>query len=278
MTSELVVMSEYEKSVVELEETQKLCAQLMKTPHYARMGEVGIYTIVQKARSIGLSPMEALNGGVYFVQGKVELSSNTMNYLIRRAGHSIVKDEASTDDCCILRGKRADNGDTWTASFSVAEAKKAGIYKGVWEKYTSDMLFARALTRLGRQLFPDVLKGCYVEGEIRASIEAEKAEKGSYAHFDQELAQKPAIVAEIESVTKCNQPMITKTQAEDLVLLLNDCSREFRDTIKTFCGKQGVTENLENLPESLYERLLKATNKNLEECKAALQKEEEQAQ
>src|SRR6266403_4249392 len=199
---------EFSNALVELEQTQKMCATLMKTPHYARMGEVGIFTILQKARSVGLNPLDALHGGMYFVNGKLELAANTMNYMIRQKGHSITKDPKSNNHICILRGKRADNGDTWTSSFSIDEAKKAGIYKNVWEKYPDDMLFARALTRLARQLFPDVTKGCYVEGEISQAVDAERAPNQNKAEL--EVVPNP-------------EPLITIDQAHELEKVLNDC-------------------------------------------------------
>lgn len=167
----LVTVDEFDVAAKEIENTQRLCHMLMKTKHYAKLGEEGIFAVVQKAKSIGLNPLDALNGAMYYVQGKVELSANTMNYLIRSKGHSITKDAKSDKTICILHGKRADNGDTWTSSFSIDDAKKAGIYRNNWEKYTEDYLFARALTRLARQLFPDVTKGSYIEGEIQATVE-----------------------------------------------------------------------------------------------------------
>jgi len=152
--------------VKDLIESQKVCASLLTSPHYRKMGAEGIYAIVEKSRAIGINPLEALNGGMYFVQGKVELSAAMMNQLIRTQRHSITKDKRSDNTICILHGKRADNGDTWVESFSIDDAKLAGIYKNQWLKYPKDMLFARALSRLARQLFPDVICGCYVTGEI----------------------------------------------------------------------------------------------------------------
>jgi len=165
----VAIRDDFDSALIDLEKSKKLCEQLMKTPHYSKLGEVGIFTIIQKAKSTGLNVIEALNGGMYFVNGKVELTSNTMNYLIRAKGHSITKDSRSDKNVCILHGKRIDNGDTWTSSFSIEEAKMAGIYKNAWEKYPQRMLFARALSILARELFPDVIKGCYVEGEISQS-------------------------------------------------------------------------------------------------------------
>jgi hypothetical protein len=55
----------------------------------------------------------------------------------------------------------------------VSDAQKAGLVKpgGGWTKWPKDMCFARALSRLARQLFSDVIGIGYVEGEIKASDE-----------------------------------------------------------------------------------------------------------
>lgn len=166
-----------ELMIKDLENTQQMCSMLMKTPHYRKIGDEGIFAIVERSKVVGVNPMSALNGGMYYVRGKVELSAAMMNELIRSKGHSITKDKASNEKICILHGKRKDNGDTWCESFSIDDAQKAGIYANQWLKYPKDMLFARALSRLARQLFPDVIKGCYVEGEIQPEVLAPLEEK-----------------------------------------------------------------------------------------------------
>src|SRR5690349_860128 len=95
--------------LAEIENTQKICSQLMRTPHYAKMGEAGIFAVVQKAKSIGMDTLDALNGGMYFVQGKVEMSGQSMLALIRSKGHSVSMDPKSTDSKVIMYGKRVDN-------------------------------------------------------------------------------------------------------------------------------------------------------------------------
>lgn len=166
-------MNNYDLVVKDIEQMQSVCKALMNSPHYKRMGHEGIFAIVQKAQAVGMHPLEALNGAMYYVNGKVELSAQAMNKLIRKKGHSIKKDPESTATHCILHGKRADNGDTWTASFSIEDAKRAGIYRQNWEKYPEAMCFARALSLLARQLFPDVIADTYVEGEIQQAVQAE---------------------------------------------------------------------------------------------------------
>lgn len=252
MTALVAYNDDFNNSLVELEQTQKMCASLMKTPHYAKMGEVGIFTIVQKARSVGLNPLDALNGSMYFVNGKVELSANTMNYMIRSKGHSITKDPKSNRQICILHGKRADNGDTWISSFSIEEAKQAGIYKNTWEKYPEDMLFARALTRLARQLFPDVTKGCYVEGEIRDAVEADKVKP-----FDPSLLQESDAVEE----------KITLDQAKQLSDVLDSCDPKYKERVLDQLKKKypPITKLIDLTPDlfnKIYELAQKASDEH----------------
>lgn len=164
------IVTQEQNTASTVQETMKLCQMLMKTPHYQKMGQEGIFAIVQKSKAVGVDPLDALNGGMFYVQGKVEMTATMMNDLIRRHGHSITKDKKSNEQECILHGRRKDNGDTWSESFSLDDAKKAGIYRNQWLKYPKDMLFARALSRLARQLFPDVIKGCYVEKEMQQAV------------------------------------------------------------------------------------------------------------
>ena len=129
--------------------------------------EAAIQMKMLAARELGLPPMLALNKGLNVIQGSVEISARAMNAMIRRAGHSI-QERTSTDTTCELVGTRRDNGDTCTASFTIEEATRAGLVKsgGAWATWPKDMLYARALSRLARRLFADVIGSAYVEGEI----------------------------------------------------------------------------------------------------------------
>lgn len=235
-------MSLVTTNLAALEETQNLCQVLMRTPHYAKLGQEGIFAVVAKAKSLNVDPMDALNGGLYTVQGKVEMSSAMMNQLIRQCGHSIMRDAKSNDAMCILHGKRADNGDTWTESFSIEEAKRAGIYndRGPWGKYPRDMLFARALSRLARQLFPDVIKGCYVEGEI-AQIKIEDSK--------QEI-----------------QITISREEADELEVLLNRVP-EYKDQVMKFLIDSFGIKSLCEITPQLKQRIQSGALKKITEIK-----------
>lgn len=128
----------------------------------------GVLMVMLSARELGIPPMQALNGGLNLIGGKVEISARMMSALIRKAGHLMRVIECSEHSCTVA-GTRCDTGETQTASFSVAEAQKAGLVKpgSGWTKWPKDMCYARAMSRLARQLFSDVIGIGYVEGEIK---------------------------------------------------------------------------------------------------------------
>lgn len=229
----------------------KMCKELMKSKHYAAMGEPGLFAIVQKAKSLGVSPLEALNGGLYYVNGKVGMSTEMMASLIRERGHSISKDIKSDNSVCILHGKRKDTGDTWTVSFSMGDAQKAGLAKNMYDKYPAIMLYNRAMSCLARQLFPDVIKGAGYTMEELNEI------KDSKAQF-QSIPVKTEPV-EIEK--------ITSEQANELIAILDCCDPEYQANVLSFIKKAPHNcVTLYDLPVSLYDRLRTSSIKKKEEA------------
>jgi len=244
-------MCNEEKAVVkadnyltDLTATHELCALLMKTPHYAKMGSEGIFAVVETAKSLGIDPRIALGGGLYYARGKVEMSARAMGALIRKHKHSITKDSKSTETVCILHGRRADNGDCWTASFSMAEAQKAGLTKNqTWQMYAQDMLYARALTRLARQLFPDIIGNVYIDGEIEID--------NSFKNVD-EPAKEPKIISkeQAEALLKLFNQLTPDQQEETLnkskIESLNDLTADRFDGAKNYIIKLLMNKEQDN--------------------------------
>lgn len=246
MKQEIQTQQNWNPQVVmeDLSNTQKMCNALMQTPHYKKMGAEGIFAIVQKAKALKLNPMDALNGGMYCVQGKVEMSSNMMIQLVRQAGHSVTKDKRSDDTVCILHGKRKDNGDTWTESFSINDAKRAGIYKNTWEKFPRNMLFARALSNLARQLFPDVIGGCYVEGEIS------QAPKITEWSDMKEHEPTPQVLDKT-----VDYDVISDEELKTLEAKLAE-HQEIKESLMLWLKKNKNTSELANLPAEIYPKMM----------------------
>jgi len=245
----------------ELRNTQELCGLLMKIPHYSKMGLEGIFAIVETAKSLNIDPRQALSGGLYFAKGRVEMSSRMMASLIRAKKHSITRDSKSDDKICILHGRRADTKDCWTESFSIEEAKKAGIIKhgGPWTTYPRDMLYARALSRLARQLFPDVIGNTYIKGEIGEdpNIEDPNINEQSYVQSDiksKKSKETPTIMVGAKRSDK---------EVNTLVNLLKEIP-DYRQELEDFLQKQNIN-SFADMPKELYDKVLKMTQSKVDE-------------
>jgi hypothetical protein len=72
--------------------------------------------------------------------------------------------------------RRTDNPRPRTAVFSVAQAKRAGLWgkPGPWHDYADLMLLNRARGFAGRKAFPDVLRGVISEAEVTDIVEAQE--------------------------------------------------------------------------------------------------------
>jgi len=198
-------------SIKDIENINQVVHSLMKLPHYQKMGIDNIVAIVSKAKSLNIDYIYALNGGLFSLKGKIGMPAETMAAMIREKGHSITKDKASYDTYCILHGKRADNGDTWTVKFTLEDAKRAGIYANVWEKYPGPMCYNRAMSFLARQLFPDVIRGAgYTPDEIREIVRS----NGDDLQPSEDVKE-----------------VITKDQANEIVALLDNCTVEYQDKV-----------------------------------------------
>jgi len=239
----------------DLQNTHQLCQMLLKTPHYAKMGPEGVFAIVETAKSLDIDPRQALSGGLYYVKGKVEMSARMMNSLIRAQKHSITRDRKSDDTICILHGKRADNGDTWTESFSMQDAQRAGLLgNAVWKNFARDMLFARALSRLARQLFPDIIGNVYVEGEI--AFDPNIASRAAEATYEPE-----------QEVKAIESRGISSQEAEQLDAIIAD-DEEYRQSVLKFLVKQCNAKTLYEMPREIYEKVLARALKNQKDREA----------
>lgn len=152
----------------EIDTLQVMAKAAADSRHFEKIGGyAGLFSISLYAREIGIPPMTALHGGLVPVLGKIAMSAEMMNSLIRQKGHrlDILKADALV---CTIKGTRKDTGETYTCSFSIDDARKAGLVKGGggYEKHTDDMLFARCISKLKRRLFPDIATKAYVHGEI----------------------------------------------------------------------------------------------------------------
>lgn len=104
----------------------------------------------------------------HVIEGTASLRPEAMLALVRRAGHSVTITYGDNPRTCTAQGRRSDNGDEHTSSFSTDDARNAGLLtKNNWKQYQDAMLTWRAVSQLCRILFPDVVLGAgYTPDEI----------------------------------------------------------------------------------------------------------------
>jgi hypothetical protein len=214
-------------------------------------GEAKIFMILLAARELGISPMLALNGGIWNIQGRIEISARLMSGLVRRAGHSI-KVIRNDDTACILLGKRTD-GDSFECSFTIQDAEKAGLSaRDVWKKYAKDMLYNRCMSRLSRILFSDVIGTAYVEGEISEAKAVEKLQQ-----------------AECEDITPTACPPseerdITPEQVDELDGLSKQCDAECLKNIMGYMKDKWDISMICDLPKEHFNTIRDGMLRNIE--------------
>lgn len=155
MTTEIALR---ESSAVILTETQlNMISRTEFVPQSMRGKLPAILACVAMGRALGLPDMVAING-INVIQGRATLAAETMGAIARAHGHSITGEV--DDEKAIVHGKRDDNGDEMTATFTLAMAEKAGLMSNpAWKKHPDDMMWARAVSKLCRRLFPDCFAG-----------------------------------------------------------------------------------------------------------------------
>jgi hypothetical protein len=129
-------------------------------------------------RELGLGDMESLRS-IHMIDGKPAMPAELMVRLVRKRGHSITGSFGPEE--ATAHGKRKDNDDEMTVTWTLEMAKRAGLHpnpkKENWMKYPEAMLWARAASQLCRMLFPDCLSGLvYTPDEAEMSEEERIAE------------------------------------------------------------------------------------------------------
>lgn len=123
-------------------------------------------------RELGLSSMASLRS-FYVIEGKPSLSASAMVGILLKSKHvNYFRCIERTPERATFEAQRGDDPPL-RLSYTIEEARKAWTKdeaawnKSGWSKHTSDMLVARASSKLARLIAPDVLSGLYDPDELR---------------------------------------------------------------------------------------------------------------
>ncbi len=178
-----LVMTSKGVSLESFEQLWRFATCIAKSPFAPKGMETpeAIVPAIQLGLEIGLSPMAALQN-VAVINGRPGIYGDAALALVRASGlceSYTQKTEGAGDTLAAVVTSKREGHEPLTHRFSVADAKKAGLWgkSGPWSQYPERMLLFRARGFNLRDNFGDVLKGLRTTEEL-SDIPAEKSVAG----------------------------------------------------------------------------------------------------
>ena len=126
-----------------------------------------VLVTILAGQEMGFAPMASLRA-FHVISGKPVLGADGMVALVLGSGKAIYFDRVEESDKAVtyetLRvGSKTPRRCTWT----IEMAKIAALHtKDNWRTFPRAMLASRAKSELARDVYPDVLAGCYTDDEL----------------------------------------------------------------------------------------------------------------
>jgi len=220
MAQELQVMQPI-LDVNELEAADRFAQVFAKSGVFKDIKQVAQATVkILFGKEVGITAGAAMMG-IHLIEGKgPELSPALQAGCVRRSGLGKIDVVESTDEKCILQAYRLEDGQ-WVAKepveFNKQDAIKAELWgRSTWKKYPSDMLYARALSRVNRRYFQDVFIGLggavYSPGELSGEVDV--TPKATTAPIQAKVTERKPTAQATKKTTKA--PEDDYRQAPDL--------------------------------------------------------------
>ena len=130
--------------------------------------------VLMRAYELGF-PFSSVCDNLQVLMGKVTLSSQGILAIIQSRSDVVrLSIDESTDEACTVTMTR-NTGFTFTLTYSVEDAKRAGLVKpdSNWNKDPANMCRWRAISRCARIVVPDLLAGLYLASELNDIIDGE---------------------------------------------------------------------------------------------------------
>ena len=155
MTNSLAVYENFDN-------LQRAALALQKSGYFTDVkSEAQAIVKVMAGSELGLPPFASM-AGIHVIQGKPVLGANVLATLVKNDPRYDYHIKQADDKACILEWYE-DGKLVGSAGFTIQEANAAGLTgKDNWKKYTSDMLFARAISRGARRFAPGIFGGAPV--------------------------------------------------------------------------------------------------------------------
>jgi len=159
-----------------------------------------ITAAILAGQELGLQPMSTLRS-IDVIQGTPALRAHAMRALVQSHGHQVQLVESS-DEKCIMRGRRAGETEWQTVEWDIPRARRLELAnKDQWKKQPKTMLVARATGEICRLVAADALYAMpYTAEELDA--DAPPIQAAARVTSADLLAKMPALTAEPEPVAE----------------------------------------------------------------------------
>ena len=131
--------------------------------------EAAAATKIIIGRGLGIADFDAMSG-LHIIKGKAVLASNLMAAAIKRSGKYDYRVVRSDDEVCEI-DFYSGGQKIGSSSFSMEDAKNAGLGGDNWRKYKRAMLFARCISAGYKTHCPDALGAAPVYVEAHGETE-----------------------------------------------------------------------------------------------------------
>lgn len=159
MSDEIVVISPRDVGEVKTLSTLLAASNLM--PQALKKKPEDVLAIVLAGAELKLAPMQAIRG-MNIINGRVSLSADLMGALVKNSPIcEYLQLKESTGSVATYATKRKGEPGETVLSFTIEQAKAAGLNGDNWRKYPEAMLRARALSAICRAVYPDLCVGLY---------------------------------------------------------------------------------------------------------------------
>ena len=151
---------------------ERLCHMFNASKLYTSIKNVEqAIAIVQTGRELGIGPSMALREMFISPGGQPICSTGLLAALVwRDHGDNALRvdEQQSSDKVCVVVYKRRGWNTFQQKSFSMEDARRAGLVKpnSPWEKYPADMLRSRCISAVCRTAFSDTILGMYTMEEL----------------------------------------------------------------------------------------------------------------
>jgi hypothetical protein len=220
---------------------------------------------MQAGAELGFSPMRSLSA-ITVINGRTSLMGDAALAKIRESGvcslPPILRMEGANDERCgVVRFQRKDMPSPEEISFSIADAKRAGLLAkgGPWKEYTDDMLQWRAVGRMVKRYFGDVTMGLVVAEEMADYPRAAGERSAPPATPDPLLIAAAGVVdAEVINASSEELPTDESAVTDESLAWLHERADDALARIRaanTIVGEQSAWKSSEDLRFELHDKL-----------------------